>query len=84
MTGVAAFDHAFGMFQFDYMAKHPDINAAYDAVMAVRSGPETAVIAQAYDFGHNLPTLWMWVADAAEGNGQRRNFGHCFSRRGCG
>jgi hypothetical protein len=51
MTGEAAFDCAFGMSQFDYMAQHPEVNAAYDAVMAVRSGPENTVITQAYDFG---------------------------------
>lgn len=36
MTGEAAFDHAFGVSQFDYMAQHPEVNAAYDAVMAVK------------------------------------------------
>jgi hypothetical protein len=64
MTGEAAFDHAFGMPQFDYMAKHPDVNAAYDASMAVVSGPENAVIAQAYDFGQ-----FTHVVDVAGGRG---------------
>jgi hypothetical protein len=33
------------------MAIHPDVNAAFDANMAVVSQPENAAIAQAYDFG---------------------------------
>ncbi len=64
MTGEAAFDHAFGMSQFDYMAQHPEVNAAYDAVMAVRSGPENAVIAQTYDFGQ-----FSHVVDVGGGRG---------------
>lgn len=64
MTGEAAFDRAFGMSQFDYMAKHPDVNAVYDATMAVVSGPENAVIAQAYDFGQ-----FSHVVDVGGGRG---------------
>lgn len=50
-TGEAAFDHAFGMSQFEYMAEHLEVNTAYDAAMAMRAEPENAIIAQAYDFG---------------------------------
>ena len=64
MTGEAAFDQAFGMPLFDYLAKHPDVNAAYDTAMAIRSGPENAVIARAYDFGR-----FTHVVDVGGGRG---------------
>ncbi len=51
MTGEPAFDHAYGVPIFDYLAAHADVNAAFDAAMALISEPENACIAQSYDFG---------------------------------
>ncbi len=50
MTGEPAFDHVYGMAFFDYLAAHSDVNAAFDAAMALVSEPENTAIAQAYDF----------------------------------
>ncbi len=49
-TGEPAFDKAFGMPFFDYLAAHPDIGARFDASMALMSMPENAALAAAYPF----------------------------------
>ena len=64
MTGEPAFDHAHGMAFFDYLATHTNINAAFDAAMALFSDPENAVIAQSYDFGQ-----YSRVVDVGGGQG---------------
>ncbi len=64
MTGEPAFDRAHGMAVFDYLAAHPDVNARFDAMMALRSAPENAIIAQAYNFGQ-----FDRIVDVAGGRG---------------
>jgi O-methyltransferase domain len=49
-TGEPAFDKAFGMPFFDYLAAHPEIGARFDASMALMSMPENAALAAAYPF----------------------------------
>lgn len=49
-TGEPAFTKAFGADFFDYLAAHPDINARFDASMALFSEPENNIIARTYDF----------------------------------
>ncbi len=61
-TGSPAFDKAFGMSFFDYLAAHQDIGARFDASMALMSMPENAVLAAAYPF-HGT------VVDVAGGHG---------------
>jgi hypothetical protein len=64
MTGKPAFDHAYGMAFFDYLATHTNINVAFDAAMALFSEPENAIIAQSYDFGQ-----YSRVVDVGGGQG---------------
>lgn len=61
-TGEPAFDRAFGMPFFDYLAAHPEIGARFDASMALMSMPENAALAAAYPF-HGT------VVDVAGGRG---------------
>ena len=49
-TGTPAFNTAFGMDFFEYLAAHPEIGARFDTSMALMSAPENATIAAAYDF----------------------------------
>jgi hypothetical protein len=49
-TGDPAFDKAFGMPFFDYLAAHPEMGARFDASMALMSMPENATLAAAYPF----------------------------------
>jgi SAM-dependent methyltransferase len=49
-TGEPAFDRAFGLPFFDYLAAHPEIGARFAASMALMSGPENAALAAAYPF----------------------------------
>ncbi len=49
-TGEPAFTKAFGADFFDYLAARPDINARFDASMALFSEPENDVIARTCDF----------------------------------
>lgn len=49
-TGEPAFDKAFGMPFFDYLAAHPEVGARFDASMAAMSMPENATLAAAYPF----------------------------------
>jgi SAM-dependent methyltransferase len=37
-TGETAFDHAFGMGHFDYLAQHPDASATFNSLMAWSGG----------------------------------------------
>jgi hypothetical protein len=61
-TGEPAFDQAFGMRFFDYLAAHEEIGARFDASMALMSGPENSALAAAYPF-HGT------VIDVAGGRG---------------
>jgi hypothetical protein len=49
-TGRTAFDAAFGHSFFEYLARHPEIGARFDASMALMSAPENAALAAAYPF----------------------------------
>jgi len=49
-SGEPAFDRAFGMPFFDYLAAQPEIGARFDASMALMSMPENAALAAAYPF----------------------------------
>jgi hypothetical protein len=49
-TGEPAFDKAFGMPFFDYLAAHGEIGARFDASMALMSMPENATLAATYLF----------------------------------
>ena len=51
MTGEPAFDRAYGMPFFDYLAENPEVNSSFDRAMAQISGPENQAVAAAYDFG---------------------------------
>lgn len=50
-TGGPAFDHAFGMPVFDYLAQHPDTAALFARTMVEFHGPEAAAVASAYGLG---------------------------------
>jgi len=49
-TGQTAFDVAFGLSFFEYLAKNPEIGARFNASMALMSAPENAALAAAYPF----------------------------------
>jgi len=61
-TGEPAFDRAFNMSFFDYLAAHPKVGARFDASMSLMSSPENAALAAAYSF-HGT------VVDVAGGRG---------------
>lgn len=50
-TGVPAFDHIFGASHFDYLAQHPEANAAFNRSMSENSRRVAAAVVAAYDFG---------------------------------
>lgn len=49
-TGKPAFDHVYGEPVFDYLAKHPEAGANFDAAMTAIHGRETAAMIEAYNF----------------------------------
>ena len=49
-TGQPAFDHVFGMHQFEYFAEHPEAGRLFNEGMTSRSGQENDAIISAYDF----------------------------------
>ncbi|MDX2143947.1 MAG: methyltransferase [Rhodospirillaceae bacterium] len=49
-TGEPAFTKAHGQDFFDYLARHQDVGARFDQVMARQSGPENTGVANAYPF----------------------------------
>lgn len=49
-TGIPAFDLAHGNPFFDFLAENLDLNALFDAAMAMMSGPENDVIAATFPF----------------------------------
>jgi O-methyltransferase/methyltransferase family protein len=62
-TGDIAFDHVYGMHDWDFYATHPEEGALFDAAMSANTGPVITAIADAYDFSR-FPTL----ADIGGGN----------------
>lgn len=63
-TGKPAFDKIFGEPIFDWLSKHPEQAAVFDAAMVSVHGRETSAMVEAYDFS-NIGTL----ADVGGGNG---------------
>jgi O-methyltransferase/methyltransferase family protein len=49
-TGEPAFDSAFGMGTFEYLAGHPEAAVAFDAAMSERTSVFAPSVASAYDF----------------------------------
>ena len=49
-TGQPAFDHAFGMPTFDYLARNPEAAGRFDALMAEQTGTVAEAVAEVYDF----------------------------------
>lgn len=63
-TGETGFDKVYGQPVFDYLSKHPEQGALFDAAMTGVHGRETAAMIAAYDFsGFNS------VIDIGGGNG---------------
>jgi O-methyltransferase domain/Dimerisation domain len=50
MTGERAFDHVFGMPNWDYYVQHPDAGARFDAAMNAMTSGQAERIVAAYDF----------------------------------
>jgi SAM-dependent methyltransferase len=63
-TGDPAFDHAWGMSNFEYWARHLDVGAIHDDAMAEQSAMETARVLDVYDFSQ-----FGSVVDVGGGNG---------------
>jgi O-methyltransferase/methyltransferase family protein len=63
-TGERAFDHAFGMRNWEYYAAHPADGAIFDAAMRALTEPVAEAVASAYDFSHAAT-----VADVGGGDG---------------
>lgn len=63
-TGKTAFDHLYGEPIFEYMAKHPEQAAVFDAAMVSIRSRETPAMVDAYDF-----SPFGTVADIGGGNG---------------
>jgi len=63
-TGKPAFDHAFGMPFFDYVAAHQDVASQFDRAMTSVSQLHASAVLGAYDFS-NIGTL----VDVGGGNG---------------
>jgi len=63
-TGKPCFDHVFGMPVFDFLSKHPEAAATFDAAMTGIHGRETAAMIDAYDF-----SKFGTVVDIGGGNG---------------
>jgi hypothetical protein len=63
-TGERAFDHVYGMRNWDWYAEHPAEARIFDAAMSSMTRPVSAAVAEAYDFsGCNV------VADIGGGDG---------------
>lgn len=50
-TGDLPFDHVHGVPAFEYLRAHPDTEREFSAAMASISGPQTAAVARALDYG---------------------------------
>lgn len=49
-TGERAFEHVYGMRNWDWYATHPAEAAIFDAAMSSLTGPMSVAVAEAYDF----------------------------------
>jgi hypothetical protein len=63
-TGQGSFRHLFGEGVFEHLSKHPQQAAVFDAAMSSIHGKETALMADAYDFGQ-----FQTICDVGGGNG---------------
>ena len=63
-TGHPAFDHVYGMGQFEYLARNPGIAEIFHATMASVTTPEAPAVISAYDFSE-IRT----IVDVGGGNG---------------
>ncbi len=63
-TGEPAFDHSFGMTNFEYWQQHPQVGAMHDAAFAALAEATSAPIVAAYDFAR-----FGTVADVGGGRG---------------
>jgi O-methyltransferase domain/Dimerisation domain len=63
-TGEPAFEHVYGMHQFDYLSLHPDKAKIFDDAMVSVSSMTNPVIAKAYDF-----SSFATIVDIAGGYG---------------
>jgi len=63
-TGERAFDHVYGMRNWDYYARHPEQAAIFDGAMSSITGPVSKAVATAYDF-----SPFQVVADLGGGDG---------------
>lgn len=63
-TGQPAFDHAWGMSNFEYWARNPDVSEIHDDAMAGLTTLETARVLAAYDFSR-----FGTIVDVGGGNG---------------
>jgi hypothetical protein len=63
-TGQGSFRHLFGEGVFEHLSKHPQQAAVFDAAMSSIHGKETALMADAYDFGQ-----FQTLCDVGGGNG---------------
>jgi len=63
-TGQPAFDQVWGMSNFEYWARHPDVSAIHDDAMAGLTALETARVLSAYDFSR-----FGTIVDVGGGNG---------------
>ncbi len=57
MMGETAFEIAYGMSFFDYLADHPELNAVFDRRMATVSQTENEQVAKAYEFADHAPVI---------------------------
>jgi hypothetical protein len=63
-TGERAFDHVYGMRNWDWYATHPAEAMVFDAAMSANTGPVSVAVATAYDFSR-----FELVADIGGGDG---------------
>jgi len=63
-TGQPAFDQVWGMSNFEYWARHPDVSEIHDDAMAGLTTLEIAQVLQAYDFSR-----FGTIVDVGGGNG---------------
>jgi hypothetical protein len=63
-TGQTAFDHVWGMSNFDYWERHPEVSKIHDEAMSGLTTLETASVLAAYDFSQ-----FRTIVDIGGGNG---------------
>jgi hypothetical protein len=63
-TGEPAFDHVWGMSNFEYWARHADVSKIHDEAMTGLTATETARVLAAYDFSQ-----FRTIVDIGGGNG---------------